>query len=285
MNILLWIAYKGTRYAGFQVQKNGVTVCETLQNAMQAVLGVRPAVKGCSRTDAGVHARQFALNFWYDGAVPLAKLPLAFNANLPPDIRVLAAYPVAESFHARYAAHSKTYRYRIRNGGCDSPFDAEYTYRVAPPLDMAAMQATAAAFVGQHDFMALCAAGSAAAAHGDTVRQITRCQVARAGALYTITVTADGYLYNMVRILAGTVLAAGLGKFDPAGAAPLLASRNPQKAGPTLPPQGLFLWQVDYGDAALAPPDLDGDGAEDASGAETVPETGLEPGLEPGGGA
>ena len=121
MNVLLWLAYKGTRYAGFQVQPNAPTVCQTLQDAMQAVLGARPDVKGCSRTDAGVHARRFALNFHYDGRVPPERLPLAFNAHLPPDIRVMAARVVPEDFHARYAAHAKTYAYRIRSGAVDDP--------------------------------------------------------------------------------------------------------------------------------------------------------------------
>lgn len=246
MNVLLWLAYKGTRYAGFQVQPNAPTVCQTLQDAMQAVLGARPDVKGCSRTDAGVHARRFALNFHYDGRVPLARLPLAFNAHLPPDIRVLEARPVPDNFHARYAAHAKTYAYRIRSGPVDDPFDSEFTYRVAARLDLDAMQRAAAAFTGTHDFLALCAAGSGVAARGDTVRTITRCTVGCDGGVYTLTVTANGYLYNMVRILAGTVLEAGRGKLDPAEIPAILAGRDRRRAGPTLPAHGLCLLRVDY---------------------------------------
>ncbi len=246
MNILLWLAYKGTNYAGFQVQPNAPTVCAALQDAMQAALGCRPDVKGCSRTDAGVHARRFALSFRYDGRVPLPRLPLALNAHLPPDIRVLEARPVPETFHARYAAHAKTYAYRIRSGAVDDPFDREYTYRVAARLDLAAMQAAAAGFVGTHDFRALCAAGSGAAAHGDTVRTVTRCTVACSGALYTMTVTANGYLYNMVRIMAGTVLQAGRGKLAPAEVPAILQSGDRRRAGPTLPACGLCLMDVEY---------------------------------------
>ena len=188
MNILLWLAYKGTNYSGFQVQPNGVTVCAVVQDAMQSVFGTRPDVKGCPRTDAGVHARRFALNFHYDGRIPVQRIPLALNA----------------------------------------------------------MQAAAAHFVGRHDFLALCASGSSAAAHGDTVRTITACTVQQDGELYTLSVTADGYLYNMVRILAGTVLQAGLGKMNPAAVPALLQSRNRGQAGPTLPARGLFLWNVQY---------------------------------------
>ena len=197
MTYLLWISYKGTNYAGFQVQPNAPTVCAVLQDAMQAVLGQRPDVKGCSRTDAGVHARRFALSFCYTGKVPMAKLVPALNAHLPPDIRVLDAQVVPEDFHARYAAHTKTYLYRIHNHPIDSPFDAAYYTRVPRHLDEARMQAAAQQFVGRHDFLALCAAGSSAAAHGDTVRTITDCHVTRKGDEIDIEVTADGYLYNL----------------------------------------------------------------------------------------
>ena len=246
MNILLWLAYKGTDYAGFQVQPNGVTVCEMLQNAMQAVLGCRPDVKGCSRTDAGVHARRFALNFHYDGRVPVEKLVPALNAHLPPAIRVLEARPVAEEFHARYAAHAKTYRYYLLNARVDDPFTFDICHRVAGHLDEAAMQAAADVLVGRHDFLALCASGSSAAAHGDTVRTITDCRVTRRGDEVDIEVTADGYLYNMVRILAGTLCEVGAGRLRAADIPAILASRDRSQAGPTLPAKGLFLKCVDY---------------------------------------
>lgn len=246
MNILLWLAYKGTRYAGFQVQPNGVTVCETLQNAMEAVLGCRPDVKGCSRTDAGVHARRFALNFHYDGRVPAEKLVPALNAHLPPDIRVLEARPVAETFHARYAAHAKTYRYSLLNARVEDPFTFDTCHRVGGRLDETAMQQAAQQFVGRHDFLALCASGSSAAAHGDTVRTISACEVTRCGDRVSITVTADGYLYNMVRILAGTLVQVGLGRLSPADIPVILASRDRRRAGPTLPAKGLMLEDVLY---------------------------------------
>ena len=253
MNVLLWLAYKGTNYAGFQVQPNGLTVCEVLQNAIEAVLGSRPDVKGCSRTDAGVHARRFAVNFRYDGTPAPDKLPFALNAHLPPDVRVLAAQTVPEDFHARYAAHAKTYRYYIRNARVDDPFTLDTCYRISAPLNVPAMQAAAAQFVGTHDCLALCSAGSSAAAHGDTVRTILACGVERHGENIVITVTADGYLYNMVRILAGTLAEAGRGKLSPADIPRILQSRDRAQAGPTLPAKGLFLEDVLYDDALLAP--------------------------------
>ena len=240
MNFLLTLAYDGTNYCGFQVQPNGRSVAAVFQDALEAVLGTRPDIKGCSRTDAGVHALGFMLNFHADTRIPPEKLPL--------DIRVLAARVVPEDFHARYAAHTKTYLYRIHNHPIDSPFDAAYYTRMPKHLDEVRMQAAAQQFVGTHDFLALCAAGSSAAAHGDTVRTITDCHVTRRGDEIDIEVTADGYLYNMVRILAGTVLQAGLGKMNPAAVPALLQSRNRGQAGPTLPARGLFLWDVQYPD-------------------------------------
>lgn len=246
MNILLDLSFDGSGFCGFQVQKNGRSVCEAVQDALQAVLGSRPDVKGCSRTDAGVHALHYALSFQAEPRVTLEKLPLALNQNLPPAIRVNSAAPVPDSFHARYAAHAKTYVYRIWNSPVDSPFEAGYHYRVPGELDLEAMRRAAAHFVGTHDFSSLCAANCEAAQRGGTVRTITRCRVERAGLLVTITVTADGYLYNMVRILAGTLLQAGRHKFDPDAVPALLAARDRAKAGPTLPAQGLFLESVDY---------------------------------------
>ena len=245
-NYLLTLAYDGTNYCGFQVQPNGRSVAQTFQDGLEAVLHSRPDIKGCSRTDAGVHALGFGLNFHAETRIPPEKLPLAINQHLPPDIRVLCARVVPEEFHARYAAHAKTYHYRLRCSAVDDPFDYETCHRVNGPLDLAAMQAAAAHFVGRHDFLALCASGSSAAAHGDTVRTITACTVQQDGELYTLSVTADGYLYNMVRILAGTLCEVGAGRMQPDAIPGILASRDRSQAGPTLPAKGLFLEKVDY---------------------------------------
>lgn len=248
MNFLLTLAYDGTDYCGFQVQPNGRSVAAAFQDGLEAVLGSRPDIKGCSRTDAGVHALGFALNFHAGTRIPPERLPLALNSHLPPDIRVLSARIVPEGFHARYAAHTKTYLYRVRNSAVDSPFDARYYCRIPKRLDEARMDEAARQFVGTHDFLALCAAGSSAAAHGDTVRTITACSVKRQGDMLEIWVTADGYLYNMVRILAGTLCEVGAGRMQPAQVPMILASRDRAQAGPTLPARGLFLHHVSYGD-------------------------------------
>ena len=181
MTWLLTLAFDGTEYCGFQVQPNGRSVAAAFQDALEAVIGFRPDIKGCSRTDAGVHALGFALSFEADLRIPPEKLPLALNTKLPRDIRVLKARVVPDGFHARYAAHTKTYLYRIHNSAIDSPFEERYYCRIPGRLDVARMQQAAAGFVGTHDFLALCAAHSSAAAHGDTVRTITACGVERRG--------------------------------------------------------------------------------------------------------
>lgn len=246
MNILLDLSFDGTDYCGFQVQKNGISVCEALQNGLEALLGVRPDVKGCSRTDAGVHALHYALNFHADTRIPMEKLPLALNQKLPASIRVNTAVEVDEAFHARYSAHAKTYHYHIWNSQIDSPFSAGYHYKLPGALDEKAMQAVADQFVGTHDFMCLCSAGCEVAQRGNTVRTITQCTVTRNGQEVVISVTADGYLYNMVRILAGTLVLAGQHKLNAEDVPAIIASRDRSKAGPTLPAQGLFLAQIDY---------------------------------------
>ncbi len=251
MNVLLRIAYDGTNYCGFQVQNNGVSVAQVFQDAMEEVLGNRPDIKGCSRTDAGVHALAFALNFSTDCRIPVEKIPIAINTKLPPDIRVLSAQVVPDDFHARYAAHNKTYHYRIRNSAIESPFDCRYTVRVPKLLDVGAMNEAAKRCEGTRDFTTFCAAGSSAAAHGDTVRTITDCHVVREGDIVTISVTADGYLYNMVRILAGTLVEVGNGRMTPDQVTVALDACDRSKAGPTMPAKGLFLYQVEYDETTV----------------------------------
>ena len=245
-NYRLTIAYDGTRFFGWEHQPDKETIQGKLETVLERLQGHPVDLIGAGRTDAGVHARRFALSFAYDGRVPAQKMVQAFNAHLPPDIRALEISEAPPDFHARYAAHTKTYLYRIHNSPIDSPFDAKYYTRVPRRLDETRMQQAARKFVGTHDFLALCAAGSSAAAHGDTVRTITDCSVVRNGDDLEITVTADGYLYNMVRILAGTLCEAGAGRLDPDAVPGILASRDRSLAGPTLPAQGLFLKCVDY---------------------------------------
>ncbi len=243
-NYLLLLAYHGGAYHGFQVQANAATVCQTLQDAMQALLGARPPVKGCSRTDAGVHARAFCLNFWHNTAIPPEKLPLALNAHLPPDIRVLRAMAVPEDFHARYSATGKEYEYRILNAAVDDPFARGLAYRVPGALDVPAMHRAAQCLLGKHDFTAFASAGIKTGI--DTVRTVTRADVLESGHTISVWLAADGFLYNMVRIVAGTLLQVGARRLPEHAVPAILAQRRRAAAGPTLPPCGLFLNRVFY---------------------------------------
>ena len=243
MNILATLAFEGTNYCGFQVQKNGVSVCEALQDAMEAVFHSRPPVKGCSRTDAGVHAREYCVSFQVDTAIPAEKLPFALNAHLPADIRVLRAAPVPEKFHARYSALGKRYEYVILNRAIDDPLRRGFYHRFPGALDLDAMNRAALLLTGTHDFASFAAAGSSVKS---TVRTLARLDARREGDYIIITAQADGFLYNMVRILAGTLLAVGRGAAPPEAVADILAAKDRARAGDTLPAQGLFLTHVLY---------------------------------------
>jgi tRNA pseudouridine38-40 synthase len=248
MNTLLTLAFVGTAYHGFQVQKNAPSVCAAVQDAMQAVLGARPDVKGCSRTDAGVHARGYCLNFWHEVTIPHRQLPLALNRALPEDIRVTSAREVPEGFHARYSALGKEYVYRLLNSRIDDPFTRGLYHRVGGALDEGAMQSAAGHLAGTHDFAAFMAAGGSVQ---NTVRTVTQLAVARHGRHLALTVAADGFLYNMVRIMAGTLLLVGQGKLAPDAVPGILAAGQRAQAGPTLPAQGLVLNRVFYSAEAL----------------------------------
>ena len=251
-HILLTLAFRGTAYHGFQVQANAATVAQTLQDALEKLLGKREEIKGCSRTDAGVHAAAYGVSFFTDAQIPCIKLPLALNAHLPADIRVCTAREVPPDFHARYSAKTKTYLYRIFNSSIDSPFEEGLSWRINAPLDTGAMQQAAAALVGQHDFATFMSAGSTIEQQGgSTVRTVTDCRVLRQGNEIQIFITADGYLYNMVRIIAGTLAEIGAGRQAAAEMPHILAACDRSTAGPTAPAKGLFLYEVTYDAKAL----------------------------------
>lgn len=243
MQVLLTLAFDGTNYHGFQVQKNALSVCEVLQDALEKLYGARPPVKGCSRTDAGVHALGYCVSYAQPKPIDPYKLPLAVNRFLPPDIRVKSARAVPPGFHARYSAVSKEYRYRLLNSVVDDPFQRGYCWRVSAPLDAAAMRQAAALAEGTHDFAAFMSVGSAIE---DTVRTVHWFRVWREGEWITCHICADGYLYNMVRILVGTLVEAGAHRMAPEEMTAVLASRDRARAGDTAPAKGLFLSKVNY---------------------------------------
>lgn len=251
MKILLEIAYMGSRYHGYQTQNNeALTVQRVLQSALEGFYREKLLLTGCSRTDAGVHAKQFFCTV--EGelhlSLPPEKIPLALRPYLPEDIAILSARKVEDSFHPRYLPHHKEYEYCIYNASVLHPFFAGRATHCPILLDADAMNRAAAHLVGRHDFAAFMAQGSAVKS---TVREIFYCDVRREGDLVILRVAADGFLYNMVRIIAGTLADVGKGKLSPDEIPAILASKDRRKAGPTLPPEGLYLNRVVYPESVL----------------------------------
>lgn len=241
--ILLTISYDGTAYHGWQVQPNGITVQETVQNALYKLLGKRPALTGCSRTDAGVHAREFCCHLDCEEKFPESAFLRGLDALLPPDISVKAARDVPPDFHARYNARGKTYAYYILNSERRDPFLSRYAWRIERGLDLERINAFCGEIVGTHDFYAFSSSGRTVE---DTVRTVKECYALREGNKVILKITADGFLYNMVRIIVGTAVAVSDGKIEPEFTKEILTSKNRALAGQTAPPQGLFLEKVWY---------------------------------------
>ncbi len=244
-NLALTLRFVGTNFHGFQVQKNARSVCEALQDGLEAILGSRHEVKGCSRTDAGVHANQYVLSFKTESRIACSRLPLALNTALPADLAVLHCREVPEDFHARYSATGKRYIYRIYNSRLPDPFLEGRAWRIPAPLDERLMQAAAPYLTGRRDFSSFCTLDD----HNrdkDKVRTVHNIEAHREGQLITIAVTGDGFLYNMVRILCGTLVYVAQGKIPLEALPGIVAGRDRKLAGPTLPACGLYLDEVFY---------------------------------------
>ena len=251
--ILLELSYVGTAYHGWQVQKNAASVQKTVQNALCELCGAPITLTGCSRTDTGVHARTyFALA---EGDIPSgllsARMVNAVNVILPDDISAKRVYFVDDDFHPRYSVVSKEYEYIFSDGGFPDPFLASRAYRSTKKLDEDLMNEAAKQFIGTHDFTAFCASGSKAAENMDVVRTVFDASVQRVGDTVSFRVRADGFLYNMVRIMAGTLIEVSLGKIQKDEILKIIESKNRNSAGRTLPPDGLYLDIVEYREGAL----------------------------------
>ena len=243
MRILLTISYLGTRYHGWQVQKNAPTVQETVQDAIERITGIRSDLTGCSRTDAGVHALAYCCAFSPEKPLDLTTLGKALNAVLPDDIAVRSVKEVPENFHPRYSAKGKAYRYRIYNAPDRDPFETGRALHRREPLDLPLMRQAAKHFLGTHDFAAFMASGSSIT---DTVRTVTSLDITKEGNVVTVRIAADGFLYNMVRIIVGTLLAVNDGKIQADAIPAILSSLDRANAGATAPAEGLYLEQVFY---------------------------------------
>lgn len=241
--ILLTISYDGTAYHGWQVQQNAVTVQETMQDALERLLGKRPALTGCSRTDAGVHAREFCCHLDCEDNIPHAAFLRGLNSILPDDVAVIGCRDVAPDFHARYSAKGKNYIYRFYCSKITDPFLSRYAMRLEKEPDINKMNEFCRSLIGKHDFAPFCSSGSSVV---DTVRTVTECYMTEDGGLPALSVSADGFLYNMVRIITGTALAVSEGRLDVNCAEEIFSSCDRSKAGETAAPQGLFLNKVFY---------------------------------------
>lgn len=244
-NIVLFLAFDGTAYHGWQVQPNAPTVQQTVQDALERALGERPALIGCSRTDAGVHAREFVCNFRTESRIPCEGLLKSLNTFLPNDVSVLRCFRVPDDFHARYSAAGKEYCYELYTSPARDPFLHNRALHYPYPLDAEKTDTAARLFCGTHDFKAFRASGANPNGRG-TVRTITTCRCERIGSRVVFTVAADGFLYNMVRIIVGTLLYVAQGKIAPASLPALIDGGNRVCGGPTVPACGLYLNRVFY---------------------------------------
>ena len=244
MNIRLTLHYMGTAYHGWQRQQNAVTVQQTLEDAFASLTGVHTPFIGCGRTDAGVHARGYVANTHAQTGIPMEKLPLALNARLPRDISVCAAELAPEDFHAVFSCTAKEYTYTIQNGRVRDPFLNDRAMFIPAPLDVESMQICAVEFLGEHDFSAVRSLGSNVST---TVRTVHDCEVSTGNeSLIQIRIRANGFLYNMARAMAGTLVYAGLGKLAPGDISEILRKGDRRLAGPTLEAGGLCMTGVWY---------------------------------------
>ncbi len=244
-NLFLMIRYDGRRYHGWQIQHNALAVQEVFQNALEKIFGECPEIKGCSRTDTGVHAYAYGVSVKTGHPIPCERLVAALNHFLPGDIAVTSCREVDEHFHARYSCVGKEYVYKIWNHPIRDPFLEGYVLHYWYPLDADKLHRAAQGYLGRHDFTSFCTVDHRE--RGDLTRCVTKSQVHRQGDLVTFTVAADGFLYNMVRIMVGTLLRVAQGKFTIEKIPEILAGKDRKLAGPTAPPCGLYLNRVDYG--------------------------------------
>ena len=241
--IRIFVAYDGTNYCGWQIQPNGITIEEKLNKALNRLTGEDIRVIGSSRTDSGVHALGNVAVFDTESPIPPERFSYALNQRLPEDIVVVDSCEVAADWHPRHCNTEKTYEYRVLNQKLPDPMRRRDTYFVSFPLDLEKMRKAAGYLEGEHDFKSFCNVHTHVE---DTVRTIYRMEVIREENVITFRVRGNGFLYNMVRILAGTLIGVGRGLIDPEEIPAMLKAKDRQAAGMTVPPQGLTLMKIDY---------------------------------------
>ena len=241
--IKLTVAYDGTNYCGWQIQPNGITVEEVLNRELSALTKTKVTVIGASRTDSGVHARGNVAVFDTDSPIPPDRIAYALNRRMPEDIVVIRSEEVPADWHPRYQNSVKTYEYHILNSKMPDPTKRHTTYFVSYHLDIQKMREAAAYIVGEHDFASFCNIHTDVE---DTVRTIYELAIEKNGEEWTIRIRVNGFLYNMVRIIVGTLLRVGRGFYTPEQVKEILEAKDRKSAGVTAPPQGLMLMQIEY---------------------------------------
>ena len=242
----LVVAYDGTNYSGWQVQPNGVTIQGVLNDTLTNLLGEKIEIIGASRTDAGVHALGNVAVFDTETRIPGEKISYALNQRLPEDIRIQLSEEVEPDFHPRYCDSEKTYEYRILNRKFPVPTERLYSYFYHYKLDIDKMREATSYLIGRHDFASFCGTGAQVKT---TVRTLTGIDIWRDGDIVTIRVKGEGFLYNMVRIIAGTLIRVGRGFYEPERVKEILDEKVRTAAGVTAPPNGLVLVEIGYDDS------------------------------------
>ncbi len=243
MTYKMTLAYDGTNYHGWQRQKNGITIQEVIEDRLSEIFSRETVITGCSRTDAGVHAKTYVCSFSGETTIPADKMPFVLNTVLPPDIRVYKCEIEREDFNARFETVSKAYEYVIVNRPFQDPLLRNYAWHYPVKLDIDKMKKAASIIQGKHDFASFCAAGSSAKT---TVRNLMELTVRTDGDTITVRAKADGFLYNMVRIIVGTLVYVGNGKLSENDIKSLIDKKDRRLMGITAPPEGLSLVEVNY---------------------------------------
>ncbi|OFI06859.1 tRNA pseudouridine synthase A [Clostridium acetireducens DSM 10703] len=242
-NIKIIIEYDGTNYAGWQKQKNAITIQGVIERALEQISGKHTKINGCSRTDAGVHAKAFVASFLTESSIPEDKFKYALNSKLPEDILVLSSEEVPLDFHARYSSKGKTYSYTILNREASIAIGRNYVCHFKKPLDICAMEESYKYLIGTHDFSAFKSSGSSVK---NNIRTITDINSKRYEDIIKINISANGFLYNMARIIVGTLFDVGTQKIKPEQIEFIMDSKDRRNAGISAPAKGLCLEKVFY---------------------------------------
>ena len=242
-NIKLILQYDGTAYHGFQIQPDVVTIQSVLQDCIEKITGEKTKVNGCSRTDAGVHAIKYCAGFVTESPIPCEKFSVVMNNYLPKDIRIISSSQENEDFHPRFSTKSKEYVYTISTDEQTNVFSRNYEWQLKCGLNVDLMNEAASYIIGEYDFCSFMTSGPELES---TVRNVMSLRVEEENKKIKIYIRADGFLYNMVRIITGTLVWVGEGRIKPGDVKTIIENKNRSFAGPTAPPQGLALYEIYY---------------------------------------